>query len=852
MRQYLLLFCGITGFFLNGWLTAAAQTHVSGNVVRSEDQSPMEGVQVFIRGPEVDTGIQTDSAGNYSITFEGIADSIFFVIIGYQLYGASIDTASFQTINAALALQSNSIDEVVVSSKRKRYRNKDNPAVELIRQVIQHKEQNRPEHYDRLQYRQYEKLQIGTSNTPKYLPRLPIIRKYRFIFDNIDSTSVPGKAISPIYLEESFSDIYYQKNPEKKKAYRTAVKKVTFDRRYVDDEAFKVYVRYLYQDLDIYKNNIFLVSNNFLSPVADVAPLLYKYFIVDTIVWHDTPLIQLDFIPRNKKDFLFKGTLWITLDGNFAVQKADLVVGEEVNLNWVSYLRIQLEFEQAENRRFLLSKSAASAYFNVMNGKRGMYASRTTILSDMKINPQFPDSLMDGAADEVNRVDTALSSDKEFWVTNRPEPLTPTEAATYYNMDSLVHMKSFRTLMEVGHTIFSGYKNLHGMELGSIYSVYSFNDLEGNRLRIGGRTTDGLSKSFYSDAYLAYGTKDKQWKYLLRGAYIFNHTGMYSFPIHYLRVGYQHDVMIPGQGFQYASSDNFILSFQRGNTNSFVYFNTLKVDYVLEFANIMKVVGQFSHQELTAAGALSYVRYADTHPDTVSNIAVSDIGLEWNWKPFQKFVQHSTYRSPVPSKYPTIIINLNLGIKGLWNNEYNYQTLRLNVEKRIYLSQLGYAFLWLNGGYTFGQLPYPLLSVPHVNQTYIYQISAFNLMNSMEFVSDHYAVINIDYHMKGFLFNKIPLVKKLNLRETANFKMIVGGLRDENNPALHPELFAFPKDEQGNTITHTLNPGPYMELSAGVENIFNLLRIDVIRRFSYLNHPSVTKWGVRAMFAFDF
>jgi len=390
------------------------------------------------------------------------------------------------------------------------------------------------------------------------------------------------------------------------------------------------------------------------------------------------------------------------------------------------------------------------------------------------------------------------------------------------------------------------------MELGSIYSVYSFNDLEGNRLRIGGRTTDGLSKSFYSDAYLAYGTKDKQWKYLLRGAYIFNHTGMYSFPIHYLRVGYQHDVMIPGQGFQYASSDNFILSFQRGNTNSFVYFNTLKVDYVLEFANIMKVVGQFSHQELTAAGALSYVRYADTHPDTVSNIAVSDIGLEWNWKPFQKFVQHSTYRSPVPSKYPTIIINLNLGIKGLWNNEYNYQTLRLNVEKRIYLSQLGYAFLWLNGGYTFGQLPYPLLSVPHVNQTYIYQISAFNLMNSMEFVSDHYAVINIDYHMKGFLFNKIPLVKKLNLRETANFKMIVGGLRDENNPALHPELFAFPKDEQGNTITHTLNPGPYMELSAGVENIFNLLRIDVIRRFSYLNHPSVTKWGVRAMFAFDF
>lgn len=852
MRQYLLLFCGITGFFLNGWVYSSAQTHLSGKVVRGEDNTPLEGVQVFIRGLEVDTAVSTDSAGYYQITFEGIADSVSFVLIGYQVYSTAIDTAAYQTIDAVLFLQSNALEEVVVSSKRKRYKNKDNPAVALIQQVIQHKDQNKPEAYNWLQYQQYEKLQIGTNHTPKYLPRLPIIRKYRFIFENIDTTAVPGEAISPIYLEENFSNIYYQKLPEKKKTYRTASKKVTFDHRYVDDEAFKVYLRYLYQDVDIYKDNIYLMTNNFLSPIADVAPIFYKYFIIDTILWNNTPLIQLDFVPRNNKDFLFKGSLWITLDGNFGVQKANLIVGEEVNLNWVRHMGVQLEFEQQANRRFLLSKNAMQAFFGIRNDKHGMYASRTLVHRDFTVNVPFPDSLMDGAADEINRIDSTLAADNDFWVNNRPEPLTTTEAATYYNMDSLVNMKSFRNLMEVGRTIFSGYKNIGGVDLGSIYSLYSFNDLEGSRLRIGARTTDAFSKSFYSDGYLAYGTADRRWKYLIRGAYIFNHSGMYSFPIHYLRIGYQHDAMIPGQEFQYASNDNFILSFQRGNTNSFVYFNNFKVDYVLEFANVMKVVAQFSHQKLTAAGSLNYVRHNNGYPDTVRNITISDIGLEWNWKPFQKFVQRQTYRTSIPNKYPTIIINLNLGVKGLWNSEYNYQTLRINFEKRWYLSQLGYAFVWLNGGYVFGQLPYPLLSVPHVNQTYIYQLSAFNLMNSMEFVSDHYAVFNIDYHMMGFLFNKIPLVKKLNLRETLNFKMIAGGLRDENNPALHPELFAFPKDEQGNSITHTLNPGPYIELSAGIENLFNVLRVDVIRRFSYLNHPQVTKWGIRAMFTFDF
>jgi hypothetical protein len=152
----------------------------------------------------------------------------------------------------------------------------------------------------------------------------------------------------------------------------------------------------------------------------------------------------------------------------------------------------------------------------------------------------------------------------------------------------------------------------------------------------------------------------------------------------------------------------------------------------------------------------------------------------------------------------------------------------------------------------FSTVPYPLLNIFRANQSFNYDIYSYNLMNFLEFVSDKYVSINIDQHFQGFFFNKIPLLKKLQWREVASFKAIKGAVSDSNNPAINQSLFQFPVSSTGAPITYALGNQPYMEGSIGVENIFKLLRVDFVRRFSYLDHPEIAQYGIRARVKFEF
>ena len=203
------------------------------------------------------------------------------------------------------------------------------------------------------------------------------------------------------------------------------------------------------------------------------------------------------------------------------------------------------------------------------------------------------------------------------------------------------------------------------------------------------------------------------------------------------------------------------------------------------------------------------------------------------------------------NRFPVFNFRYAAGIKGLAGGEYDYHNLYGSVNKRFYLSQLGITDFKVEGGYIFNKLPYPLLAIHKVNQSYAYQINAFNMMNFLEFVSDHYASINVDHGFGGFFLNKLPLLKRLKLREHASLKAIYGGVRAENNPDLDPTLMQFQTNAAGQRTTYTFDRVPYVEGSIGLSNVFKFLRLDVVRRFNYLNHPDVPKWGLRAKFKVD-
>lgn len=465
----------------------------------------------------------------------------------------------------------------------------------------------------------------------------------------------------------------------------------------------------------------------------------------------------------------------------------------------------------------------------------------------------MPDSIFAGPAEEIVYNPEVKESEEE-WQKLRPVPLEEYEVAIYKNIDTLQTIPSFKRFMDISTLILAGYKNFGAVEIGPANTFYSFNPVEGFRLRVGGRTTTDFSKRFYAETYAAYGFKDKKWKYFLSGTYSFNNKSIYRFPGHYLRASFQRDTKIPGQDLQFVQEDNFLLSFKRGNNERWLYNDIYRLEYVKEFESHFSIKGGLTKWKQNPAGILKYEYLKDDGQlASIHTLNTTELNFQLRYAPNEQFYQGKLYRTPIFNKHPVFTLNYNLGLKGFLDGEYEYHNLNASIFKRVYLSQFGYADVTTEGGYIFGNnIPFPLLSVHRANQTYSYQLNSYNLMNFMEFISDHYAAVNVQYYMNGFLFNKVPLLKKLKLREVFSVKALWGGLRKENDPAYTDGVFQLPIDELGRPISYSLSDGAYVEGSVGVANIFRLLRVDLVKRFNYLDNPNVAEWGIRARFKLDF
>lgn len=825
----------------------AQSTTVSGTVRDAGTKETLPYVSVFFKDTKI--GTQTDLNGNFTISSNLPQSALSFNYVGYSILTKNITPSLNQTINVVLSPSANSLDEVmVVGGKKVRYRNKDNPAVELIRQVIAHKDENRIKSYQTVAYQQYEKMLFSVSNVSEKFKNKKMFRNYQFLFQEQDSTLIGGKNLLPIYIQESLSDQYLSKDPQKSKTVVKAQKQVEFDNRYIDNKGMKTYFDRMYQDIDIYQNNISVMSNDFLSPIANGSPNFYKFFITDTLKNQKPQMIELSFTPRNTGDMLFEGKLYVTHDGHYAVTGATLGVNKNINLNFVRAMKIDLNFEPNALGKYNLSKSNLLSDFGLGKGKGiGFTGERTVTYKNYQFDTTLPDTIFQGK-NKVVLADAAKKNDL-YWQQNRLDTISASQLKIYKNIDTLQNLPSFKRTMKIVTLLFAGYQNLGPYEIGPVNTFYSFNNVEGLRLRLGGRTTPELSKRYYFENYAAYGFKDEKWKFFLSGTYSINNKSIYEFPQHYIRASFQRDTKIPGQELQFVQEDNFLLSFKRGVNDMLLYNDFYRVDYVKEFENHFSYTLGLKKWSQTPAGGLFYQNDAN---QLINRLTTSEVSVQLRYAPNEKFYQGKIYRIPIADRYPVFNLRYTAGLKGVLGGEYNYHNMMGSIDKRFYLSQLGYSDVTFEGGYIAGKVPFPLLDIHRANQTYAYQLNSYNLMNFLEFVSDHYVSINIDHNFNGFFFNKIPLLKKLKLREVFSFKALYGGLRDENNPALTPGLYRLPDYDDGSKRTYALGHDPYMEGSVGVGNIFKLLRVDLVKRFNYLNHPEVSEWGIRARVKFDF
>ncbi|WP_158825450.1 DUF5686 and carboxypeptidase-like regulatory domain-containing protein [Mucilaginibacter lacusdianchii] len=834
-------------------LLYAQNTVVKGTVTDAKTKETLPYVTVsFVNSTQ---GTNTNDQGRYSLTTTGSYTQIKVSFVGYRSVVRNITPGTEQVINVALTADNQILSDVVVkSAKKKKYTNKNNPAVELIRQVIAHKKQNQMENYNFAEYRQYERMNVALSNLSDKFRNKRIFKNYQFLFrQQQDTTAMGGKNMLPIYQEEKLSENYFRKAPFTKKQVIEAHKQVKYDENFVDNQGLNVYFNRMYQDINIYDNNVSLLSNQLLSPIADGAPTFYKFFITDTIKDQSPQLIELSFTPRNTTDMLFEGKIYITMDGNYAVQNALLTVNKNINLNFVRQMQAALSFDKNADGRYHLSQSDLKMEFGLNKDGHGggVYGERLVTITNYVINSPRPKQTYEGAS--LVYANNSDGKDDDYWLRSRPDTLDASSAGIYKNIDSLQTIPSFKRTMDIATLFIAGYKNFGPFEMGPVNTFYSFNPVEGFRGRLGGRTTPSLSKRYYFETYGAYGTRDQKFKYFLSSTYSLNNKSIYSFPQNYIRASFQHDTKVPGQELQFVQEDNFLLSFKRGENDQWLYNDIFRLDYVKEYLNHFSYRVGFKKWNQSPAGSLVFQNLLPNGTlNNVNWIRTSEVSLELRYAPKEKFYQGKLYRTPIPDKYPIFTLRYNQGIKGLLGGDYNYQNVTANISKRFYASQLGFTDVSTEGGYLFGRVPFPLLDIHRANQSYAFQFQSFNMMNFQEFVSDHYASITIDHNFNGFLFNKVPLLKKLKWREVVNFKSIWGGVRSENNPTNDASLLRFPTNTQGLATTYSLNNGAYMEGSVGVANIFKLLRVDLVRRFSYLDHPNAPEWGIRTYVKFDF
>jgi len=836
-------------FFLLCAVVVNAQRTVVSGTVKDAANIVIPFVSVTFIGNTSESS--TNDQGRYKLSAEGAYTQIKFTYIGYKTVVKTIVPGQEQVLNISLAEDTKTLKEVeVTDKKRMHYSNKNNPAVELIRKVIDNKPKNKPENYDYLQFSEYERIKFSVSNLSENLINRNTFKKYQFLLDKSDTARTGGKPVLPVFMEEKISQNYYRKNPEKKVQVITAHKAVNFG-QYLDQNGLSTYLNRMYADVDIYSNNIFIVTNQFLSPVADAAPAFYQFFITDTVTVNHQKLVELSFLPRNKTDVLFEGKLYITQDGNYAVEKVKLGINKHINLNWVRNLTVDQDFEKSSDGRYHVSKTKTAIDFGVLKTKGpSLNGERVVSFTDYAINKPAPAAQYEG--ESVQTLPDAQTTNNQTWASSRPDTLTTADAKIYSNIDSLKKMPSFKRSIGIASVLTSGFFPAGPVEIGPVGGFYSSNPVEGSRVRFGGRTTTLFSKKIYFESYGAYGFGDQKWKYFLSSTYAFNNKSIYTFPQHFIRASYQQDTKIPGQELQYGQDDNFLLSFKRGIDDKLLYNNTFRLDYIHEYKNHFSYSLGLKNWKQQAGGALNYINIDNGEQTLIPSLTTTELSLELRYAPHEQIFQGKIYRASIPSKYPIIRARFIAGVKDLFGGTYNYQNLNLNIYKRFYLSQLGFTDITLEGSNIFGQAPYPLLSIQHANQTYSYQQNSYNMMNFLEFVSDHYVALNIEHGFNGFILNKVPLVKKLKLKETVGLKTLYGGLRNENNPALHPALYEFPVGSNGVPYTYTLGNVPYVEGNIGIGNIFKVFRVDVVKRFTYLNNPNVTNVGLRFSMNFDF
>lgn len=830
----------------------AAVTQITGFVRDSLSRDGVPYASIALVGTS--EGTLATNNGGFTVNTRASFNKLRITAMGYSSKEVAIKPGQGNIIVIDLVPTGVELGEVVVRKGKEKYSKKNNPAVDMIKKLRARRDDNDPRRFQHYGYTQYERMMVGFGdldnliNTPD---------EQRWVDEYSDTSLLTGKRVLPFSIKETVARDYYSQNPDVHRQVILGTRSAGID-EHIDQENVKKILDDFMGEVDIFQNDVTLLSNRFVSPLSRIAVDFYKFYLNDTVMVDGERCAVLSFVPFTPQTFGFLGRLYVSLeDTTMFIKRVSMGVPYDINLNYVESMSIEQDFERALNGSRLKVRDNVEVSLKLLSSLPVMFARRETTYRDH--NFERPEGgVFSYKAEQTVDASAAFMPD-EFWQEYRPAGVRTTTTTMKNLMQRLRGSRWFYWAEQVVVVLVNGYlptAKVSKFDLGPLNTTISGNSLEGVRLRLGGMTNVNLSRHWFARTYVAYGTRDRKFKYM--GSLEYSFTPKKSmdqeFPIHSLRLIHRYDVDKLAQHYLYTNPDNVFLTLKRHKDVRMQYLRTTRLEYRHEWYNHFSIALGIEHN---IHEATQYVPFTDL--DGISHKRYNQAGFtaQLRFAPGETFYQARSYRIPINMDAPIITLTQVYMPRGFMGSRFEVNKTELALQKRFWFSAFGYADVIVKGEKVWSRVAYPDLLLPNVNLSYTIQPESYALMKPMEFINDQALSWDLTYWGNGVLMNRLPLIKKLRLREVLTLRGLWGSLSDKNNPSKalqgvdahgNRDIFLFP----GDVLCQPMAGKPYLEAGVGLDNILTILRVDYVWRLNYRDHAGTDRHGVRIQLHFNF
>ncbi len=807
-----------------------SQTKVEGKVF-DENNEPLPYVNILFKGSI--EGTITDENGKFYLESKKNWETLVVSFIGYETVEFKISKRVNYNLKFVLKEESNTLNEVVIISGKQPKKN--NPAIDILRKIWEKRRSNGVKKFNQYQYRKYQKVQFDLNTIDSTFKKKKVFRGMEFVFQNLDTSAVTGKTYLPVFLNESVSEVYGDNILAKEKEIIKGNKNTGFS----NNQAIIDFIDDLYTDYDVYDNYIKLFYKSFVSPLSKTGIQNYNYYLADSAFIKNKWCYNIVYYPRRKNELTFKGDFWVN-DTTYAVKEINMHASKNANINWVKDLYMEQEFEILNDSVFLLKRDYLLSDFalNKREKSKGVYGRRTTLYTNYKFDE--PKNAKFYKKKQYDYDPTVYNQSDEFWEKNRLEKLNKDEQGVYKLLDTLKTVPKFLSLYKTASTLSSGYYEFENLnfDYGPIFSTIGFNDVEGLRLRTGGRTYFDYNDTWRVQSYLAYGFKDKKFKYGIQAKALLDKKSRLI-----ISGGQRRDVEQIGSSLT-ATSDVLGRSVgsssvvNNGQNNLLTNLNLSMLSLQIEpFTNVIFSVSG-SYKRMRSASESFSLDYNDPKTNTVSStVNQYETIFTANYFPGRKVSGVGVETRTNPDRLRNLFFQVTRGSRGVFDSDFDYTKVQFTYTQPWFIGGFGILRSSLEAGKTYGEVPLALLSIVPGNQTPFAVFNSFNQLNFYEFVTDTYASLHLQHNFNGRLFARIPFLRKLNLRTVIGFRTAWGQLSNEN-------ILLNTTNNPSQIVLRAPNSTPYYEYSIGIANILKVLRVDFNFRGNYLENPNARRFGI--------